>query len=206
MAILVKLQFLLIGLAGADLVNSGSIITKDRIQKDLLERYEDKVQKYLFGELLSLPVKPAWLDKERLLSFNGHQLVPKSIYRLFLQIKLMVTTKINPLYRELTVGESLLDLSLEIREKLWNVQQLKRGKRKVGGEIQPFDELWEPNEWLLFLYCGCGGLHTNCFSDVVIIPNDQGFEPVPLPLATSPAKRVHMTPVEEFCDFDNYLV
>jgi hypothetical protein len=207
MAVVVKLQYLLIGLVGAEF--NQAVTVKER-EDDYLKRYERKVHDYLSGELAHFPLKPVWLNADRLFVLNGRQLNGKRLWRLFREIRAFVTTKINPLYRELTSGESLMDLSLEMREKLWIAQQSKRRKRKFESEMEPFDEFWEPNEWLLFLYCGRGGLHINCFSEVVHVPyivSDQGFERFPLMLATYPAKRVHAKPAdEESSDSDDYIV
>ena len=182
MAHVVKLQYLFIGLAGSDILASSASLPKRVKERLCFVRYSDLVKNYILGELLNFPSKPVWLNAEQLMNLNGSKLNGRTVWRVFIESKRFVTTEVNPLYRDLNEGETLLALSLEIREKLWYQQQIKRSlKRNRRLDMMPFDVFWEPNEWFLFLYCGVGGLHHNCFSEVVgigLLISDPGFEAV----------------------------
>jgi hypothetical protein len=66
-----------------------------------------KMQWFWFSEILFLllhfPLKPIWLNTDRL--FNG-----RKVCRLFREFRAFVTTKVNPLYRELVLANLIIPL------------------------------------------------------------------------------------------------
>lgn len=169
---LVKLQHLLIGMAGNEILTCfGEEFSQQTMEYLCYNEYCEIVDQYLDGQLIHFPHKSTWLQKAHLLSFMGKLLNGVKVWYMFKCSKRYVTSQINPLFRELILGESLLDLCREIRENLWNKKHfVLRSRRKSLAlmPLPPFDGEWEPNEWFLFLYCGVNGMVINCYSEVVL--------------------------------------
>lgn len=169
---LIKLQYLLIGISGDKVWTSfGDSKSKREMENLCFSEYVYSVDQYLSGNfLIYFPTKLSCLEKSQFLCLDSNVLDGRRIWHMFQCSARYVISQVNPLFRELIVGESLLDLCLEIREKLWNKKHyVLRSRRKSQAlmPLPPFDGEWEPNEWFLFLYCGVNGIVANCYSEVL---------------------------------------
>jgi hypothetical protein len=172
---IIKLQYLLIGIAGNKIwVSFGNSKPKQDLQYYCFVEYCFLVDQYLNGKLLYLPQNHSSLNGNHFMRVNSCLLDGPRIWYMFQCSARYVISQINPMFRELREGETFVDLCFEIREKLWDKKHFvlrSRRKSQASTPLPPFDGEWEPNEWFLFLYCGVNGIVSNCYSNVLSVYN-----------------------------------